>query len=584
MQGFQRRQTSSSQQRAVNREERSPSVLITALTIGTVVLLLAVTFVADWLRTPELNIIDAPQFLSPNQDNSFDTAIINYRISEEAAVTASVFNEGGSLVRQIIDAQTQPAGQHFLTWDGTDSLGRRVADGSYRIEITAQGAIRSQSNSVALTVDTLPPPLQLVNMPEGGRVRDALLPVEGLTDAGATVLLSGIFQPLAVDAQGRFRTQTKLAEGVNLVEVRASDQAGNTTVLARSIIVVTTPPEVVVSSPGEGDWINNPLVTVVGQAPAGATLKINNQNVAVAPDGSFRFDLLLNEGEQAIQVVATDDVGNVTTLDRFVRVKTSGPGLELNIADGTTLSEPLLQLTGRTSPGSSVMVNQKVITVGTLGDFKASLDLLEGENTISVEARDMAGNTTALTRRVNYAMPSRPDGIERLLQNFENLPAATLPVVLLVSLAAGFLLYRQNQLAIQLSVDTHNFTPGLPQEGKAISLRLDLNQAAQVTLEVLDQNGQTQATLLDNRRRTARQHVMLWDGYDDFGRPVPSGMYTIRAIAGAPPIKVSSAVQIQIEEDPYVVLKAGQFEKVQTLTVSQAVQPRRRMRQNRKRL
>ena len=101
MQGFQRRQTSSSQQRAVNREERSPSVLITALSIGTVVLLLAVTFVADWLRTPELNIIDSPQFLSPNQDNSFDTAIINYRLSEEAVVTASVYNEGGSLVRQL---------------------------------------------------------------------------------------------------------------------------------------------------------------------------------------------------------------------------------------------------------------------------------------------------------------------------------------------------------------------------------------------------------------------------------------------------------------------------------------------------
>lgn len=195
----------------------------------------------------------------------------------------------------------------------------------------------------------------------------------------------------------------------------------------------------------------------------------------------------------------------------------------------------------------------------------------------------MAGNTTTLTRQVNYSVPARPDGIERLLENFENLPAATLPVILLLSLGVGFFLYRQNQLAVQLSVDAPNFTPGLPQEGKAVALRLDLNQAAQVTLEVLDQAGQTQATLLDNRRRSARQHVMLWDGYDDFGRPVPAGPYTIRATAGAPPIKVSSAVQIQIEEDPYVRLKAGQFEKVQTLGMSQQGMPRRRLRQNRKR-
>jgi flagellar hook assembly protein FlgD len=102
-------------------------------------------------------------------------------------------------------------------------------------------------------------------------------------------------------------------------------------------------------------------------------------------------------------------------------------------------------------------------------------------------------------------------------------------------------------------------------------------------LEVIDQNDQTQATLLDHRRRSAKQHVLLWDGYDDFGRPVPAGTYTVRATAGAPPIKVSSAVQIQIEEDPYVYRKASQFERVQSLSAAQA-QAHRRVRQNRKRI
>lgn len=583
MQGFQQRRSSSTPQRSANREEHSPGVLFTALTIGAVVLLLAVTFVADWLRTPDLNILDAPQFLSPNQDNSFDTATINYRLSEKAAISARVYNAGGSVVRQILDTQPLPAGQHFLEWDGNDDLGQRVSDGSYRIEISAQGAVRSKSSSVALLVDTLPPALQLVNMPEGGRVREALLPVEGLTDATATVWLTGIFEPIAVDAQGRFRTQIKLSEGLNQVEVRASDPAGNTTSLNRSVDVVTAPPEVVISTPSEGAWINNPLVTVEGQAPAGTTLKINNQAVPLSPDGSFRFDVLLNEGEQAIQVTATDDVGNVTTLDRFVRVKTTGPGLELNIVDGATFSDPLLRLSGRTSPGSSLVINQQSITVGSLGDFQTSLSLLKGENVVVLEARDIAGNATNLTRRVRYELPVEVNSLERLLRNFDTLPAATLPVVLLLSLGVGFFLYRQNQLSIQLSVEAQSFTPGLPQEGKALELRLDLNQPAQVTLEVIDQNGLTQATLLDHRRRSARQHVLLWDGYDDFGRPVPAGPYTIRATAGAPPIKVSSAVQIQIEEDPYVYRKASQFEKVQTLSTTQT-QAHRRSRQNRKRI
>jgi hypothetical protein len=282
-------------------------------------------------------------------------------------------------------------------------------------------------------------------------------------------------------------------------------------------------------------------------------------------------------------MTATDDVGNVTTVERTVHVKTSGPRLEVNIIDGASFSDPALQLTGVTSPGAVVLVNQREIGVGTLGDFQTTVSLLEGDNLIDVTARDQAGNTTNLTRRVRFAVPTDPSGLDLLARNLGVLPAITIPAVLLLSLLLGFFLYRQNQLDVQLSVDTQNFIPGLPQEGKNLTLRLDLNQPARITLEVLDENGEAQATLLDNRRRTARQHIFLWDGYDDFGQPVVSGVYTIRATAGAPPIKVSSAVQVQVEQDPYVLRKSQQFEKEQMLG-QQQVLPRRRVRQNRKRI
>jgi len=110
---------------------------------------------------------------------------------------------------------------------------------------------------------------------------------------------------------------------------------------------------------------------------------------------------------------------------------------------------------------------------------------------------------------------------------------------------------------------------------------LDLNHSANVTVEVIDSNGQVQACLLDNRRRTARQHVFLWDGYDDFGRLVMPGTYTVRAVAGAPPIKVTSAVQIRIEEDTYVSRKTNQYDEAQH---TPSMVQRRRLRQNRKRI
>lgn len=581
MQEQRQRSTITNRRRNISREERSPNVMFTALTIGAVVLLLAVTFAADWLRTPDLKVTDSPQFLSPNHDNSYDNATINYRLSEEALVSARVFNEDGGVVRTLLDEQKQSAGQHFLVWNGADDTGQQVIDGNYRLEFSARGSMRASTTSVIMLVDATAPALELLNMQDGTRVRSDLLIIEGVTEPGATIWLGGGSQPITVDGQGRFRTQTKLAEGTNKIEVRSVDKAGNTTIATRVIDLVTAPPQVVINSPVEGAWINTPKVTVEGQAPAGIMLKINNQAVPISQAGSFRFDLLLDEGDQHIRVTAIDDVGNETSVERTVHVKTRGPRLEVNVAEGAIYNDPELQLSGSTSPGTTITINNAVVAVGVLGDFQSTIRLLEGDNVINIEARDQAGNTTALTRRVQYTVPSSPSGLDRLARNLGVLPAITIPAVLLLSLLLGFFLYRQNQLSIQLGVDTHEFVPGLPQEGKNLTLRLDLNQPARITLEVLDQNGQVQAILLDNRRRTARQHIFLWDGYDDFDRPVPSGVYTIRATAGAPPIKVSSAVQVRIEEDPYVYRKAGQLEPVQV-----GMQPvmRRRIRQNRKRI
>lgn len=577
------RYTSTVNRRNINREERSPNVMFTAITIGAVVLLLAVTFAADWLRTPELSITSSSQFLSPNSDNSYDNATINYRLSEEATVTARVLSEGGGVVRTLVEAQKQTAGQHFLSWNGIDDTGRQVADGNYRIEIEAKGAMRSTSTGVVLLVDTVPPALDLLNLQDGSRVRNNLLTVEGVTEAGATVWTDASSVPVPVDGQGHFRTETKLTEGANRIGVRAADESGNTTVIERTIELVTTAPELVINNPSEGAWINNPKITVEGQAPLGITLKINNQAVPVAQDGSFRYDLLMSEGDQRIQVTAVDDVGNVTTVERLVHIKTRGPRLELSIADGASFSDPMLQLSGTTSPGATITINRKPVTVGTLGDFQTTVSMVEGENVVEVLAIDQAGNATAATRRVRYEIPRELGGLERLTRNLDILPAITIPAILLLSILLGLFLYRQNRLEMELSVDTQRFTPGLPEEGKNLVLHLDLNQAAKVTIEVLDDNGYPQATLLDNRRRSARQHVFLWDGYDDYGRPVAAGAYTVRATAGSPPIRVSSAVQVQVDEDPYVYRRAGQHDKAQVLTSAQP-QIRRRMRQNRKRI
>ncbi len=477
---------------------------------------------------------------------------LNYQLAEEADVTVRVFSDPGGMVRALLENESQSVGQHFVTWDGRSEAGAVVEDGQYRVEVYAGGPLRGTTKNALVTVDTLPPALQLANLTDGQRVGQEILTVQGTTEPDAVVWSSSEPQPLAVDYQGRFAFQRKLAEGSNLVEVRAVDPAGNTARVQREVVLVTAPPEATLVEPKDGLWTNQSILPVRGSAPPGATVYINDQAVAVNQDGEFRHELLLSEGENRIRLQATDDVGNITNLERVVYLKTLPPDIRLNVAEGVTVSDALLQVVGHTESGASVAVNGRVVPVSTLGDFQTSVFLVEGDNLIQVVARDQAGNTATLTRRVSMGAPQPLSGMGRLWRNFEALPAVVIPALLLGGILFTFLVLRQNQVSLFLSVDQNTFRPGLPGEDRVLELAMDLNKPARVTLEVLDANGAVQATLLKNRRRTARVHLFHWDGYDDYGRPVRPGDYMIRATAGMPPVKVTSAVQVAIIADEFV--------------------------------
>jgi flagellar hook assembly protein FlgD len=530
----------------------TPGIIITALTISGVLILLTLTFVADWLRTPDLTLSAAPLLLSPNGDQDHDALTATYTLSEDADMTVQVFNEVGGLVRTLAAGQAKAAGQHFIVWDGRNDLGQPVADGRYRLQVTAKGAIRSASQGVALQIDTQPPTLHLVNLPDGLRVREPALTVQGLTDPEATIWVTGNPQPIVVDGQGRFTFQRKLSEGANSLEVRAVDPAGNSTGLTREIDLITTPPDVVIATPLDDEWTNQALTTITGHVPPGITLTINDQPVALNPEGDFEYEWLLEEGDNLIRVVATDDVGNVTSHERLVHLKTKPPLLTLNVEEGATFGDSVLQLTGRADVGATVTVNGQVVPVSTLGDFQATLNLFEGDNLIQTVARDQAGNVSTLNRHVRYSTPPPARGMERLARNLSDIPSLAVPLLIALPIILVLAFYYMRPVSLVLSVDRRAFTPGVPGEGKALILSLNLSKPARTTLEVLDQYGHPLATIMHNRRRSAGEHLFFWDGYDDYGRPVAPGEYVIQAVAGTPAANVTSAVHVTIQEDALV--------------------------------
>ncbi len=82
----------------------------------------------DW-RTP---VIEAPATLTFKKKGNLK---VNYKLLKSGKVTIEVFN-GAKLVRKINNNQSVSNGSQSFVWDGKDSLGNYVADGSYTYKIS----------------------------------------------------------------------------------------------------------------------------------------------------------------------------------------------------------------------------------------------------------------------------------------------------------------------------------------------------------------------------------------------------------------------------------------------------------------
>jgi len=547
---FQQRPTTQTAQRRRSRRglqtDFTPSAIVTAISIGAVVLIVAATIVSDWMRAPDVSVFGTGLALSPNNDGAYDFFTVNYKLGDDARVSARVYGGSGNLVRVLTENEQQAAGEHFLTWDGRTQQGSAAEDGVYRIEVEAGGAMRSVKKSVTAQVDTQPPLIQIANLPDGMQVNKESITLEGVTEPGATVILVGVSQPQRVDSSGRFSFPYKLLDGDNLIEIQASDEAGNVTRVQRSVGLVTEPPDIELIRPANNEWSNQQMMTIEGRTRPGATLTINQQTVRVQLDGSFQHQMILDEGDTVLRMTATDSVGNIATLERVVHVKLGAANIQMNVEDGATVADSVLQLNGHVEPGSRLTINGQSVPVSALGDFQHALPLNAGENYLQIESTDQAGNVTRLTRRVIYD-GAGADGFSRLNRNLGNLSPFIIPSILATAAILAFIYFQQNRVKLALAVDQPVFAPGGFLDERTLAISLDLSKTARVSLEVYDQQGNPRATLLYNRRKRGRRHVFYWNGYDDRGQLLPPGDYTLQAEAGAPPLQVSGAVQVRIE-------------------------------------
>jgi Glucodextranase, domain B len=67
-------------------------------------------------------------------------------------------------------------------------------------------------------------------------------------------------------------------------------------------------------SPQDEAVVTTSQVDVIGSAPAGAVVSINDEILLVGADGQFKTTISLDEGPNLIEIIASDDNGNETSL------------------------------------------------------------------------------------------------------------------------------------------------------------------------------------------------------------------------------------------------------------------------------
>lgn len=154
----------------------------------------------------------------------------------------------------------------------------------------------------------------------------------GITiDSGAKITGSSIQKQAIENGYKCTYTPTAaLGDGSHTIKLDGADNDGN--VATQKVITIkvdTTPPLLNITSPQEGDVTNNAQCVVSGTTndatSSPVTVTINNDPVTVQSNGTFSETITLSEGQNTIQITATDAAGKSTTVTRHVTLDTGAP-------------------------------------------------------------------------------------------------------------------------------------------------------------------------------------------------------------------------------------------------------------------
>ncbi|MDX6913730.1 Ig-like domain-containing protein [Pectobacterium carotovorum] len=332
-----------------------------------------------------------------------------------------------------------------------------LQDGIYALKVSVPGANGVvHEKTVDLTIDTLPPNLTVDKftgdnyLTVGELANGQVLNGTGEAGQNVTITLNGKTYTTTINAAGNWTLTVPatdlraLSEGEHAMSFTISDSAGNTTVVNRTIIVDTTPPELSLSP-----FTGNNLITAdelqssqsvsgtaslsdVGQTVT-VTFNGTTYTTTVGSDGSWSVFIpsgdmqALTNGTYNLVASLTDKAGNTTTLPpQTITVDTNAEAVNISIVsaddrlNAVEAGQPLTinGTTANVAAGQTVTVtlNGKPYTTTTGTDGKWSVDipsadlllLSDGSNTLTASVQGVSGNTVTVNHTLDVHINTLP--------------------------------------------------------------------------------------------------------------------------------------------------------------------------------
>lgn len=304
----------------------APAALVAALLAATA---LAFVYTESLKLTPSpiLGTRVLPKVISPVCKCETDAAVIAFRLREGDDLDVEVIDEGGEVVRRLVEREAQPRGPVSFVWNGRNDVGAVVPEGAYRPRIKLRRQHRTIVLPNPIRVDTTPPSIAITRLaprvfsPDGDARSDRVVAryrvdepsrVSLYVDGKRTVLKKGRKTEGTIDWFGR-NGGKPFPQGPYTLQLGAVDIAGNEGRRTRAKVVVIRYLALgrtsIVATPG------GRFAVLVLTDAARVTWKLGGRT-GVARPGTLRLRAPLQPGRFTLTVTAN---GNSVRAAVFVR-------------------------------------------------------------------------------------------------------------------------------------------------------------------------------------------------------------------------------------------------------------------------